>query len=162
MSFRCRIVRPKHITFAVEMCWLQRMSFHCRIVCHKRITFATEMCWLLRMSFCCRMCVRNELVSLPNCVVRSDIGFQCCICVVCRESGVRCQIMLSVMIQAFAAEFVWFAANRVLAAKLCCPQQIKCPLLNYVVCSESDFCYQISVVRSESEVRCRIVLSAMN
>jgi hypothetical protein len=56
--------------------------------------------------------------------------------------------VLSAAIQVFAAEFVWSAANQVFAAELCCPQWIRCSLSNYVV-------------RSESGVRCRIVLSVV-
>jgi hypothetical protein len=56
--------------------------------------------------------------------------------------------VLSAAIQVFAAESVWSAANQVFAAELCCPWWIRCSLSNYVV-------------RSESGVRCWIVLSVV-
>jgi hypothetical protein len=55
----------------------------------------------------------------------------------------------SVVNQVFAAEFVLSAANQVFPAELCCPQRIRCSLLN-------------CVFHSESGVRCRIVYSAGN
>jgi hypothetical protein len=55
----------------------------------------------------------------------------------------------SVVNQVFAAEFVLSAANQVFAAELCCPQRIRCSLLN-------------CVFHSESGVRCRIVYSMAN
>jgi len=51
--------------------------------------------------------------------------------------------------QVFATEFLLSAANQVFAAELCCPQRIRCSLLN-------------CVFHSESGVRCRIVYSAGN
>jgi len=49
----------------------------------------------------------------------------------------------------FRCQIMYLAGNQVFAAELCCPQWIRCSLLNFVFCSESG-------------VRCRIMLSAVN
>jgi hypothetical protein len=123
---------------------------------------AANQCSLLNL--CCRqrsgcslsyLVVRSEsVVRCQICVVRSESGVCCRICVVRSESGVhyricvRCRSVLSAAIQVFATEFVWSAANQVFAAELCCPRWIRCSLSN-------------CVVRNESGVRCRIVLSVV-
>ena len=69
--------------------------------------------------------------------------------VVRSESGVRCRIVYSTANQVFVAEFVLFVVNQVFALELCILQRIRCSLSN-------------CVFRSESGVRCWIVLSVEN
>jgi hypothetical protein len=69
--------------------------------------------------------------------------------VVRSESGVRCRIVYSTENQVFVAEFVLFVVNQVFALELCILQRIRCSLSN-------------CVFRSESGVRCWIVLSVEN
>jgi len=94
------------------------------------------MCW----NWIC-MCVHAKIVwfywiQRTNYVVRS-------------ESGVRCRIVYSTANQVFIAEFMLSIVNQVFALELCILQRIRCLLSN-------------CVFRSESGVRCWIVLSVKN
>jgi len=159
LNFMC--VHAKIVWF----CWIQRTNCVIgseSVFTAKFVLSAANQCSLLNL--CCRQrsgcslpyfVVRSESgVRCQICVVRSESGVCCRICVVRSESGVRyricvrCRSVLSAAIQVFAAESVWSAANQVFAAELCCPRWIRCSLSNYVV-------------RSESGVHCRIVLSVV-
>jgi hypothetical protein len=81
-----------------------------------------------------------------NCVFDNKSGVCCRICVVCRESGVGCRIVYSIV-------------NQVLATELCSPQRIRCSLPNCVVRRESSVRCRLGVARSELGFCYRIVYS---
>jgi hypothetical protein len=95
---------------------------------------------------CCLQWIR---FSLPNCVVRSDAGVCCRICVVCSE-------------YAFAAESMLFVANWCSLLKVWCLQRIRICCRNCVVCSESTFTAEILYCLQQISIRAESVMSAAN